>query len=242
MRRRMYALLAAFVLAAFGVVVLVQYVRGADERAQAGEALVPVYVVTADVPAGATAASVASSVSLEQVPSRLLAAQALQDADAVAALGDKVADTALHPGEQLLGSRFVDPTVLLPPDTVAAPVGTQEVSLTLDPQRAVSGHLAAGDLIGVYVTAPIIDPETDETAAGNAVRLDGVLVTRVTQAAASAGATGQTAQSVDVTVAVSATDAAKLIAGQEQNAVWLSLQVPGPASTTLTTSSTGADK
>jgi pilus assembly protein CpaB len=239
MRRRMYALLAAFVLAAFGAVVLIQYVQGADARARQDEALEQVYVVNGTVPAGTAAGSV--SASLQDVPSRLVAAQAVHEGD-LPALGNAVTSVDLSAGEQLLKTRFVDPAALSAAGgAVRVPDGFQEVSVTLDAQRAVNGQVAAGDKVGVYVTAPVLDPKTKETVAG-ATAVNDVLVTRVAQSAGTSE-TGQSASTVDVTLAVTSDQAAVLVAGQSQNAVWLSLQVRGPASTALTTtSSTGANK
>ena len=51
----------------------------------------------------------------------------------------------LQPGEQLLAGRFARPRALQAPGTVAVPAGLQEVSVQLEPQRAVGGRLAAGD-------------------------------------------------------------------------------------------------
>ncbi|MCU1606728.1 MAG: hypothetical protein JWP46_3193, partial [Modestobacter sp.] len=90
MRRRFLALLAAFLLAAFGAVVLIQYVRTADERARADEVVVPVYVVTTEVRTGTDAADVGKAVSLESVPQRLVAPGAVGDPDALAQMAGLV--------------------------------------------------------------------------------------------------------------------------------------------------------
>ena len=243
MRRRFLALLAAFLLAAFGAVVLFQYVRGADDRARAGEVVVPVYVVASAVPAGTDAAVVRDAVTLTDVPQRLVAAGAVSDVDVLAQMAGLVTTAELLPGDQLVAGRFADPSVLLPPGEVAAPVGTQEVSLTLEPQRAVDGNLAAGDRVGVYVTLPVAaGPGT--TRAGTTLLLDGVLVTRVSGGTSSGGIadTGQSA--VGVTLAMTPPEAAGVISGMAENGIWLSLHTKGPgADTSLTTaSSAGPDQ
>jgi pilus assembly protein CpaB len=242
MRRRFLALLAAFLLAAFGAVVLIQYVRMADERARAGEVVVPVYVVTDAVAAGTDAAAVGKAVSLESVPQRLVAPGAVGDPDALAQMAGLVTGADLLPGEQLVTGRFVDPSVLLPVDAVPAPAGTQEVSLTLEPQRAVDGHLVPGSRVGVFVTLPVVDARTGKALAGTGLAVTDVLVTRVSGGtSSSADGAGQSA--VNVTLAVTAPDAATVISGMAQNAVWLSLQSPGSAADTpLTTSSRGDDQ
>ena len=243
MRRRFLALLAAFLLAAFGAVVLIQYVRTADERARADEVVVPVYVVTTEVRTGTDAADVGKAVSLESVPQRLVAPGAVGDPAALAQMAGLVTGADLLPGEQLVTGRFVDPSVLLPADAVLPPAGTQEVSLTLEPQRAVDGHLVPGSRVGVFVTVPVVDARTGMALAGTGLAVTDVLVTRVSGGTSSnADGTGQSA--VNVTLAVTAPDAATVISGMAQNAVWLSLQSAGSAAAAplTTTSSTGDDQ
>jgi len=229
MQRRLLAAVAAFLIAAVGAVVLVSYARSADARAQAGEQLVPVLVVGSAVPAGSAAADVAGAVRTAEVPARLAAPGSLSDLSAV----DGFVTTAdLLPGEQLLQARFADPASLLPAGTVAAPAGTQEVSLTLQPQQAVDGALKAGDRVGVLVLG-----KADQTSQ----TIDGVLVTRST------GGSGSTdpGSQVTVTLALDGPQSAAVIAGMQQGTIWLSLQeIAGPATspdtTVAATSSAGA--
>jgi pilus assembly protein CpaB len=222
MQRRLLAAVAAFLIAAVGAVVLVSYAQSADARAQAGEQLVAVLVVGSTVPTGTAAADVAGSVSTEQVPARLAAPGSLSDLSAVAGL---VTTADLLPGEQVLESRFVDPASLLPAGTVAAPAGTQEVSLTLQPQQAVDGALKAGDRVGVLVLG--------KAASGDAATqsIDGVLVTR-----SSGGAATDASSQVTVTLALDGPQSAAVIAGMQQGTIWLSLQqMAGPATTSPST-------
>ncbi|MCZ2810082.1 RcpC/CpaB family pilus assembly protein [Modestobacter sp. VKM Ac-2979] len=234
--RRVLAALAALALAAFGAVVLISYVRGADARAEAGAVLVPVLVVDQDVPAGTPAAELADLVRTAEVPSRLVVPGSVEDLADVAGL---TTTTSLVSGEQVVFARFADPSVqAAAAGVVELPTGTEEVSLTLEPQRAVGGALVAGDRIGVFISQG--DPTTTDLAVGE------VLVTRVAggaddQTAALTGA----AQTVTVTLALTPEDAAVVIAGMEQGAVWLSLQESvDPADTSLdsTTTTTGADQ
>ena len=227
--RRALPVLAALLLAAFGAFVLVSYVRGADARAQAGAVLVPVLVVEEEVPAGTPADDLGDSVSTEQVPQRLVGTGALADLTDVAGLSTTV---ALLPGDQVLAGRFADPTVAVAGEVVV-PAGTEEVSLTLEPQRAVGGELGAGDRVGVYVSVGGLDVTTASTTD---LAVDRALVTRVTSSGAELAGAGST---VTVTLALSRADAATVIAGMAQNTVWLSLQSPAvPADTTVTSTST----
>lgn len=228
MQRRLLAAVAAFLIAAVGAVVLVSYAQSAEARAQAGERSVPVLVVRTLVPAGTEVAALAGSLATEQVPARLAAPGSLPDLSAVAG---SVTTADLLPGEQVLRDRFVDPASLLPAGTVAAPAGTQEVSLTLQPQQAVNGALKAGDRVGVLVLGTDAASQT----------LDGVLVTR----SSGGGAAADPSTQVTVTLALDAAQSATVLTGVQQGTVWLSLQeIAGPGTTSATsvatTSSAGA--
>src|SRR3954451_2634662 len=134
MRRRLLAAFAALVLALAGGVVLVAYVRGADARAAAGLRTGQVLVVQEPVPAGTPADQLAAKVDTELVPAKTAVPGRVRD---LAALAGKVAAVALEPGEQLLARRFKAPGDLRAAGTVDVPHGDQEVSVLLDPQRAV---------------------------------------------------------------------------------------------------------
>jgi pilus assembly protein CpaB len=223
MQRRLLAAVAAFLIAAVGAVILVSYAQSADARAQAGERSVTVLVVGSRVPAGTKADALAGSVSSEQVPARLAAPGSVSD---LSGLSGRVTTADLLPGEQVLEDRFVDPATLLPAGTVAAPAGTQEVSLSLQPQQAVDGALKAGDRVGVLVLG--------KDAAGRAASqsFDGVLVTRSTGGTGSADPSTQ----VTVTLALDGPQSAAVVAGMQQGTIWLSLQeMAGPGTTSNST-------
>jgi len=233
--RRSIAVLTALALAVFGAVVLVAYVRGADARAEAGAMLVPVLVVDEQVPSGTSVADLTDYLSTGQVPQRLVATGALTDLTAVEGLSTTV---DLLPGEQVVAGRFADPTVAAA-GAVPVPAGFEEVSLTLEPQRAVGGELAEGDEVGVYVSVGALDV-TSASVTGLVV--DHALVTRVSTPAADLAGAGST---VTVTLALSPADAVTVIAGMAQNNVWLSLQsaaASADTSLTSTTTSTGDDQ
>ncbi len=230
MNRRILAAVLALGLAIVGTVVLVSYVRGADARALEGAETTSVLVVTRPVPEGTPATELSGSVRLDLVPTKVSATGSVRD---LADLGDRVATVALQPGEQVLASRFADKSALLPPGTVEVPPGDQEVSVLLEPQRAVGGRLAAGDEIGVYVS----QKDTEGSGQTHSV-LHGVLVTRVQGApsatdssegnvkTASAGGAAPTS-SLLVTMALTAKEAELVVYGMEHGSVWLSRQPEG---------------
>lgn len=226
MRRRLLAASAALVLALVGTVVLVAYVRGADARALAGVQTVDVLVVRQPVPAGTAAAELTGLVATEQVPAKAAAEGRVTE---LADLAGQVATVDLQPGEQLLATRFAGPDDVQAPGTVAVPAGAQEVSVLLEPQRAVGGRLVAGDTVGVFLS--LGDP------ASTRVVLHRVLVTQVQGAPAQAQASGDVepasagsaapAASLMVTLALTAEQAEGVVFGAEHGTLWLSLEPEG---------------
>jgi pilus assembly protein CpaB len=248
-RRRLLAAAAALVLAAVGGTVLLAYARGADARAMAGLQTQTVLVAADRIPAGTPAAGLAKQVRSQVLPATAVVPGAVRD---LAALGSRVTTTELEPGEQLLASRFGAASALLPPGTVAVPAGDEEISVQLDPERAIGGRLGAGDHVGVFVSLSM----QDGSAATHAV-LHHVLVTQVqgavvptaastsaatgTQTAAasssdssSGSSSGASSTTVMVTLALTAQDAEAVVFGQEHGKVWLSLE-PDAANTGGTT-------
>ena len=230
MKRRLLAALAALVLLVAGTVVLLAYVQSADARALAGVRTTEVLVADQVIPEGTTADELAALVRTEVLPEK-----AALDGR-VTELGDltgQVATVDLQPGEQLLATRFAAPDSLGTPGVVPVPDGLQEVSVQLEPQRAVGGRLAAGDTIGVVISI-------EEGKKTHAV-IHQVLVTQVQGApapvaedaestdTASAGSVAPTS-SLMVTLAVTAAQAEAVVFGAEHGTLWLTLE-PADADT-----------
>jgi pilus assembly protein CpaB len=228
-RRRLLAAFSALVLLVVGTAVLVAYVRGADARALAGTRTVEVLVVDELIPEGTPASELTGLVRTEMLPAKAVLEGRVTD---LASLSGRVATVDLQPGEQLLAGRFEKPDDLRAAGTVAVPPGLQEVSVLLEPQRAVGGRLAAGDAVGVLVSLEF----EDGTSASHAVLHD-VLVTQVQGAPAQAAPEGETetasagtpapAGSVMVTLAVSAAQAEAVVFGIEHGTLWLTLEPAG---------------
>jgi pilus assembly protein CpaB len=221
-RRRLLAAFAALVLLVAGTLVLLAYVRGADARAFAGARTVEVLVVDELIPAGTSGDELAALVRTELLPAKAALEGRVTD---LSSLAGRVATLDLQPGEQLLASRFESPGDLQAPGTVAVPEGLQEVSILLEPQRAIGGRLAAGDAVGVFVS---VAPATHAV-------LHDVLVTQVQGAPVTAPADGETATasagapaaSLMITLAVSAAQAEAVVFGAEHGTLWLSLEPDG---------------
>ena len=227
MRRRLLAAAAALVLAVVGALVLVGYARDADSRAMAGMKTVQVLVVDQPVAAGTPGDQLSALVRTELLPVKAAADGRVEDLDD---LRGQVATVDLQPGEQLLAGRFAAPEHLRAPGTVDVPQGLQEISVLLEPQRAMGGRLAAGDTVGVFVSQVLPDG-TGQTH----VVLHSVLVTQVQGAPAapepdaaeedSAGAAP--AESLMVTLALTAQQAEPVVYAAEHGSLWLSLEPEG---------------
>jgi pilus assembly protein CpaB len=223
-RRRILAAAAALTLLVVGTVVLVAWVNGADRRALAGVQTVSVLVVDQAIPAGTSADQVGAFVTTQLLPAKAAVPGHVED---LTKLKGQVTTVALEPGEQLLTSRFADPADAAR-GSVEVPKGMQEVSVQLDPQRAVGGQLKAGDTVGVLVSLKF-----EGGVSTTHMVLHKVLVTKVVggtlvtdtpteNGAQGASSTGQTGDSqVMVTLAVNAPDVETVVFGAEHGTVWL---------------------
>ena len=103
MKKRVIAAVTAAVLAMLGVVVLVIWAQGADERAYAGAERKAVLQVTDAVAAGKKVSEVESSFEQAKLPADAIPDGAVTDLAGVAGLTTL---TDLQPGEVLLESRL----------------------------------------------------------------------------------------------------------------------------------------
>ncbi len=217
MNRKLNGIVAAVVLAIIGTFLLVGYVSSAEARATKGEKLVPVLVVREPIGAGTDVDDIGDAVATERVPAKVRARGAIASLDDV----DGVTAVALVPGEQLLADRFVEPAVQARGDV---PEGFHEVTLSLDPERALGGRLAPGHKVGVVASF-----EDDGSGARTtSLLLDRVLVTGVQAEEPpddpeDGEEIGPAPESVLlVTVAVSPGDLELLVGASEHGSVWLS--------------------
>ena len=236
MRTRIIGSLTALALAIAGSVTLVSYVNATEDRVLAGERTVSVLVVGQHVPEGASAGELSEAVSEEQVPVKVAADGSVSS---LAQLDGLVTTTDLQPGEQVLSSRFVDPAELVAQGQVDVPDGFQQVSILLEPQRALGGQIEPGDTVGVFASFTDGTEGDDPTTH---LTLHKLLVTRVQggvtapaepqpEAEGADGADGAEAavastpvpnEGVMVTVAVTAIHAERLVFAAEHGTVWLS--------------------
>jgi pilus assembly protein CpaB len=127
---------------------LVGYVRSAEQRALEGQELVEVLVLSDTVPRGTPASAMVDDVTLELVPLKVRAEGGVTD---LGVLADLVASTDLLPGEQVVISRFVTAESLAT-TRIEAPTDMLEVTVSLAPDRALGGLLLPGDLVAVVAS------------------------------------------------------------------------------------------
>lgn len=175
MQRKVVGILVAVIAATVGTVLLVQYVQNAEERATAGQELVEVYVVNETIPAGSNGGEVlADLVRVETIPIKVQAAGAVRS---LSSLEGKVTAVELVPGEQLVSQRFVSQADFINREVgVIVPEGSVEVTIELEPQRAVGGLIEAGDTVAVLgsfepfqLSANVVEIDGEEVALPGAV-------------------------------------------------------------------------
>lgn len=243
MTRRVIGVLAAIVLALVGTISLAAYVNTAEQRALAGEELVEVYVVDVVIPGGTPAEEVADMVSVEEVPLKVRAAGAIES---LATYSGYVAAVDLLPGEQLIGSRFVQRSEFTDREVgIDVPEDMVEVTIELAPERAVGGLLAPGQTVAVLASfdpfeiggasAATIDGEvvplpasgltSTKTPNSTDLLLRKVLVTAVQGARIeSERLTAAPEGSVFVTMAVSPFDVERVVFTAENGSIWLAIE------------------
>lgn len=234
MRRRVTGIVASLLLASLGTLLLVAYVQSARNEAVAGERMVDVLVVTDAIEKGTKAVDIEDLVTVRQVPAKVKADGAIDDVDDLN--DDLVASVELVPGEQVVSTRFVTRQQAARGDV---PEGLQEVTVPLEPARALGGRLTAGDTVGVFLS---FDPfeisrEGDKTPNTTHLELHKVLVTGVqVENAQGLGADDAGAEDEEgrpssaptgtflVTLAVDAPAAEKVVFAAEHGFVWLSAE------------------
>ena len=233
-RRRVLVIIAAIVLTLFGTFVLIAFVNSAENRAREGTDVVQVLVATEQIPAGTPASELANSRSITR---REVLPSSVED-DAVGDvndLGNQVAVQDILAGQQIVDRQFGPPGQQRRTGAGRIPEGQEIVTVSLEPQRAVNGQIAEGDLVGVLVSLE------DATAAGGeagdegesfgagedaftATVLSGVEVTAVSGADPE---TGTTDEVITVSLLVDQPAVERIVYGAEFGRLWLTRQSEG---------------
>ena len=183
-KRKALAALGALVLAVVSTLALVRYVKGAEDRAVAGEELVDVLVAKADIKAGTGAADLAHLVDVVSVQAKVRPENAVSTFKQIDGL---VPSVDLVKGEQLLTSRFINPGAFqgARSSSVLVPKGANEVTFKLAPERALGGQLRPGDTVTLVASFEpfdneILSPGGDVKALPKSPSVAHVLLNRVT--------------------------------------------------------------
>jgi pilus assembly protein CpaB len=211
MERRRILLVAAVLVAALGTALVLVYARGADARAADRFDTVDVLVAVAPIGAGETVGDADAAGKLAVRPVSRDALLDGHETDA-AALADQVALVPIYPGEQVIAAKLGSASEAAAP--LPIPAGQMAVSVNLTDAARVSGFLAPGAQVAVFLNG------TDETGGQPFTRL---LLPRVTvlgvgsAAPQSAAADDQDPETPDqlpptlLTVAVDQRDAQKML-------------------------------
>lgn len=147
--KRWMAIAGAIVLAVVGTVLLISYVQSAEQRAREGQELATVLVVDEPIEKGTLAELIGDSVRETDIPLDVLAEDAVADLTELEGL---VATTDLVPGEQVIASRFQTPAAVAADSRVEVPPEFLQVTIPLEPARAVGGRLVPGDYVGLIAS------------------------------------------------------------------------------------------
>jgi pilus assembly protein CpaB len=148
MDRRRILLVVASLVATLGVVLVLLYVRGADDRAAARFESVEVLRATVPIEAGETleAASAAGKLELQPVPREQLLPHhqtSIQDLEGLVAL------TRIYPGEQIIADRFGGAAQAASP--LQIPKGQLAISVNLTDPARVAGFVNPGSQVAVWL-------------------------------------------------------------------------------------------
>lgn len=153
MERRRILVVAAALVAVLGVVLVLLYVRGSDNRAKAQYAMTRVLVATRTVSAGETFGDAvkAGKLQMEDVVSSDKIGSAVTSLTTIS--DDEVAQAAIYPGEQILSARFgAASTTTTAAPSLEIPTGDVAITVSLtDPER-VAGFVEPGSSVALFVT------------------------------------------------------------------------------------------
>jgi len=214
MNKRVIAALAAVLLAAAGVVMLLNYASSAEDRAFDGAALQTVLQVSEPIAANTRAADLAGKVRTVKLPRSAIAKGAARSLEDVAGLSTR---TDLEPGEQVMLSRFAESGRSASKSKSAVPKGMQEVTIPLDEARAVAGAVKVGDVVGIVAS---FNPKEGEPF--SRLILNRAQITRISKGGAAAS--GEPGSTQMITVALSARNALRLVNALEFGKVWATKQ------------------
>jgi pilus assembly protein CpaB len=234
-KRRLFGVVGAVVLALLGTVILVSYVKGAEDRALAGEKIVKVLVAAEPIEAGTPAAELEGKLTFERIPQKVKAEGAVTS---IRQLGDRVAETSLVEGEQIVKARFVEESEA---GAVPGSEGGENLlqqTVALEPERALGGVVKQGDIVAVVSSFdPFDSADGSKTPNMTHVLIHKVRITNVQIDAGGAAAADESDENGDgeetaeapsglllVTMALNAPDVERVTFTAEFGHIWLAAE------------------
>jgi pilus assembly protein CpaB len=150
MDRRRVLLVVAAIIAALGTLLVVLYVRGADQRADEKYHAVKVLKAVKQIEAGETVAAAQAAGKVEE--STVGEGGRLPDAlSSLATIDGQIAQTTIFPGEQIVASKFG--TAPASTNALTVPDGKIAVSINLTDTARVAGFVNPGDTIAIFMNS-----------------------------------------------------------------------------------------
>jgi pilus assembly protein CpaB len=162
MNRRRILLVAAAVVAALGAVLVLLYVRGAEDRAEAKFDTVDVLVATQQIEAGEAANDSYESgkITLQAVPRAQVLPGATADGQAFT---DQTALSTIYPGEQLIPEKFGGASEVEADTSLPIPKGNMAISVNLTDTARVAGFVTPGSEVAIFLSGNVAPANEDFT-------------------------------------------------------------------------------
>jgi pilus assembly protein CpaB len=150
MDRRRVLLVVATIIALLGTMLVVLYVRSADDRANQKYHAVKVLKVVKQINVGETVAAAQAAGKFEE--GTVGQGERLPDAlDALDSISTQIAQTNMFPGEQVIASKFgATPATS---NALTVPDGDIAVSINLTDTARVAGFVNPGDKVAIFMNS-----------------------------------------------------------------------------------------
>lgn len=149
MDRRKVLLVVAALIAAMGTLLVVLYVRGADNRAQQQFEAVQVLKVTKPIAVGETVAAAQAAGKFE-VGSVGQGEKLPDSLDSLAPIEGMIAQTAMFPGEQVIQGKFA--STVASGNNLTIPKGSVAMSVNMTDTARVAGFVNPGDRVAIFLS------------------------------------------------------------------------------------------
>lgn len=162
MRRLNVTVIAGIIAALLGVLIVVTYGRGVDQKVAAGKQTVSVLVTTTPLTAGSTPGSIQSKVETKQVPRAYLSGDSISALSALPT--GAVLRVPLAKGTQLNRSAFTDPaTGGGGVGGITPGKGLDAVAVRVGMVPGVAHYVTAGSTVDLFVTYKAVKPVPNAT-------------------------------------------------------------------------------